>query len=73
MSALLRTVWVFGDQLNRNIGALQAAQPDTHRILIYMSGRELDNVVGNALAHGGAFAIVDLEALLLECKRKSAH
>ena len=38
-----------------------------------MSGRELCNVVGNALAHGGAFAIVDLEALLLECKRKSAH
>ena len=38
-----------------------------------MSGRELGNVVGNALAHGGAFAIVDLEALLLECKRKSAH
>ena len=38
-----------------------------------MSGRELDNVVGNALAHGGAFAIVDLEALLFECESKSAH
>ena len=38
-----------------------------------MSGRELCNVVGNALAHRGAFAIVDLEALLLECERKSAH
>ena len=30
-------------------------------------------MVGNALAHGGAFAIVNLEALLLKCERKSAH
>jgi deoxyribodipyrimidine photolyase-related protein len=33
----MNTVWVFGDQLNRNIGALQAAQPDTHRVLIIES------------------------------------
>ena len=38
-----------------------------------MSGRELRNVVGNALAHRGAFAVVDLEALLLKSERKSAH
>ena len=38
-----------------------------------MSGRELCDVVGNALAHRGAFAVVDLEALLLESERKSAH
>ena len=38
-----------------------------------MSGRELRNVVGNALAHGGAFAVVDLEALVLKRERKAAH
>lgn len=27
------TVWVFGDQLNRRIGALGIARPETHRIL----------------------------------------
>jgi deoxyribodipyrimidine photolyase-like uncharacterized protein len=27
------TVWVFGDQLNRRIGALGMARPETHRIL----------------------------------------
>jgi (6-4)DNA photolyase len=26
-------VWVFGDQLNRRIGALGMARPETHRIL----------------------------------------
>jgi deoxyribodipyrimidine photolyase-related protein len=31
------TVWVFGDQLNRQIGALRDAQPNTHRILIIES------------------------------------
>ena len=41
MAALLRTVWVFGDQLNRNIGALQAAQPDTHRVLIIESSGKI--------------------------------
>ena len=40
---------------------------------IYMSRRELCDVVGNTLAHGGAFAVVDLEAFLLESERKSAH
>ncbi|MFM9137890.1 MAG: cryptochrome/photolyase family protein, partial [Actinomycetota bacterium] len=28
------TVWVFGDQLNRAIGALATASPDTHRVLL---------------------------------------
>jgi deoxyribodipyrimidine photolyase-related protein len=31
------TVWVFGDQLNRQIGALRDAQPKTHRILMIES------------------------------------
>jgi len=33
----MNTVWVFGDQLNRHIGALRDAQPDTHRILMVES------------------------------------
>ena len=33
----LETVWVFGDQLNRHIGALQFAHPDTHQILLVES------------------------------------
>ena len=31
------TVWVFGDQLNRQIGALRDALPSTHRILMVES------------------------------------
>ena len=31
------TVWVFGDQLNQQIGALREAQPDSHRILMIES------------------------------------
>ena len=31
------TVWVFGDQLNRAIGALRDAHPDTHQILLVES------------------------------------
>jgi hypothetical protein len=38
-----------------------------------MRGRELCDVVGNTLSHRGAFAIVDLEALVLKRERKSAH
>ena len=37
----METVWVFGDQLNRNIGALQAAQPDTHHILMIESAGKI--------------------------------
>ena len=37
----MNTVWVFGDQLNRNIGALQAAQPNTHRVLIIESAGKI--------------------------------
>ncbi len=40
---------------------------------VYVSGRELCDVVGNALSHCGAFEVVDLETLLLESERKSAH
>lgn len=41
MALLQQTVWVFGDQLNRNIGALQVAQPKTHRILIIESAGKI--------------------------------
>ena len=37
----MQTVWVFGDQLNRNIGALQVAQPNTHRVLIIESAGKI--------------------------------
>ena len=33
----LHTVWVFGDQLNRKIGALGQAKPSTHRVLMIES------------------------------------
>jgi deoxyribodipyrimidine photolyase-related protein len=33
----VQTVWVLGDQLNRAIGALDRATPDTHRILLVES------------------------------------
>jgi len=35
------TVWVFGDQLNRRIGALSEATPATHRILLVESTAKL--------------------------------
>ena len=35
------SVWVFGDQLNRSIGALASAKPTTHRILIVESRRKI--------------------------------
>jgi (6-4)DNA photolyase len=40
-------VWVFGDQLNRRIGALGMARPETHRILFVeateqIAGRRYD-------------------------------
>ncbi len=35
------TVWVLGDQLNRNLGALRDADADTHRILIVESNAKL--------------------------------
>ncbi len=37
-----RTIWVFGDQLNRRIGALADADPDDDRILLVESRRLLD-------------------------------
>lgn len=33
----LPTIWVFGDQLNRGIGALAGATPQTHRVLFIES------------------------------------
>ena len=35
------SIWVFGDQLNRSIGALASAKPTTHRILIVESHRKI--------------------------------
>jgi len=37
------SVWVFGDQLNRSIGALASAKPTTHRILIVESHRKISS------------------------------
>ena len=39
----MKTVWVFGDQLNRQIGALRDAQPETHQILMVESGRKISS------------------------------
>jgi deoxyribodipyrimidine photolyase-related protein len=35
------TVWVLGDQLNRNLGALRDAEPTSHRILVVESAAKL--------------------------------
>ena len=40
-STTQKTVWVFGDQLNRQIGALAAADPPTHRVLMVESQQKL--------------------------------
>lgn len=37
MSSQLDTVWVLGDQLNRRLGAMAAASPKTHRVLMVES------------------------------------
>jgi len=37
----VKTVWVLGDQLNRRIGALAAATPSTHRVLLVESTAKL--------------------------------
>jgi len=37
-----RTVWVFGDQLHRNIGALGAATPEDARVLLVTSAAKLE-------------------------------
>ena len=39
----MATVWVFGDQLNRGIGALKDADPGTHRVLIIESARKVSS------------------------------
>jgi deoxyribodipyrimidine photolyase-related protein len=36
-----QTVWVFGDQLNRSIGALRDASSDTHQVLIVESASKI--------------------------------
>ncbi|MBJ7461243.1 MAG: cryptochrome/photolyase family protein, partial [Ilumatobacteraceae bacterium] len=35
------TIWVFGDQLNRHIGALRGATPGSHRVLIIESEQKI--------------------------------
>ena len=35
------TVWVLGDQLNRHLGALRDATPDSHRVLLVESSAKL--------------------------------
>ncbi len=42
-SQQLPTIWVLGDQLNRNIGAMQTAHPDTHRVLLVESTAKLES------------------------------
>ena len=37
----MKTIWVLGDQLNRSIGALADAEPDTHRVLLVESMAKL--------------------------------
>ena len=37
----METIWVFGDQLNRSLGALAGAEPGTHRILMVESTAKL--------------------------------
>ena len=37
------TIWVFGDQLNRRIGALSEASPKTHRVLIVESTHKISS------------------------------
>lgn len=37
----MQTVWVLGDQLNRSIGALAAATPSTHQVLLVESEAKL--------------------------------
>jgi deoxyribodipyrimidine photolyase-related protein len=39
----MKTVWVFGDQLNRQIGALRDVQPETHQILMVESRRKISS------------------------------
>ena len=38
-----QTVWVMGDQLNRQIGALRDAHPETHRVLMIESQRKISS------------------------------
>ena len=39
----LPTVWVFGDQLNRDIGALAKATPSTHRVLLITATDKIES------------------------------
>lgn len=40
--AQTETIWVFGDQLNRAIGAMATANPKTHRILLITAKDKID-------------------------------
>lgn len=46
-----RTIWVFGDQLNRRIGALADADPDEDRVLLVESRALLDAVKHRQRGH----------------------
>ena len=48
MQKVLATIWVFGDQLNRKIGALATAKPETHRILIVESAGKIASAVAHS-------------------------
>lgn len=39
----LATVWVFGDQLNRAIGALAKASPESHRVLLITAADKIES------------------------------
>ena len=41
MTGPTRTVWVLGDQLNRELGALRDASPERHRVLLVESTAKL--------------------------------
>ncbi len=59
----MTTIWVLGDQLNRSIGALAAADPATHRILL---------VESRAMLRGG-FHRQRLHLVLASMRRFSAE
>ena len=41
--APLHTTWVFGDQLDRHLGALATATPASHRVLIIESRQKIES------------------------------
>jgi len=62
------TVWVFGDQLNRNIGALARAHPTSHRILLITA----DDKVNSRPWHPARVRLITgaIEAFAAELRRE---